>query len=121
MYNLCHRLLVVISASTLTIAFSYPVFAKPSNQSRSTAIQISQPPVEAILANVRVKPSIPSKIVGLKIQRQSAAKLTRSNQAKVVIRQSNRKQPTPSRPNLFNIDRATTRYDNFTAVNRLIE
>lgn len=141
MYNLCRRLLlafakrlpsqkplcksIVISASTLAISFSCPVFANPLNQSPSVTNQISPQPIEAILANIKVKRSIQPKIVKLKVQGQSATKsttkLTRSNQAKVVVRQSNRNKSTGTGSNLFNIDQNTNRYDNFTAVNRLIE
>jgi hypothetical protein len=121
MYNLCHRLSIVIAASTLMIVFGCPGFANPSNQSPRATNQVSPPPVEAILANVRIKPSMQLKTVRLKVQRQGATKLTRSNQTKVVVRQSKRKQPPGTASNLFNIDRVTNRYDNFTAVNRLIE
>jgi hypothetical protein len=149
MYNLCRRLLlafafakrlpsqkrlpaqkplckrIVISASTLAIAFSCPVFANPLNQSPRATNQVSPPPIEAILANVRVKPSIQSNSVRLKVQRQSATKsttkLTGSNQAKVAVRQSKRNKPADSGSNLFNINQSTNRYDNLTAVNRLID
>ncbi len=62
-----------------------------------------------------------SKTVRPKIQSQNVTKSTRANQPKVVVRQSKRNQPAGTGSNLFNIDRATSRYDNFTAVNRLIE
>ena len=133
MYNLCRRLSLVISVSMLAVGFNVPVFAKPPTQARIAVISqngnsatnpISQPPIEAILANVRIKPVIQLKISKLKIQRQrttNITKLTRSQRTKIVARQSNRNRPSSAATNLFNIDRVTSRNDNFTAVNRLIE
>ena len=133
MYNLCRRLSIAISVSTLAFGFNSPVVAKPLTQSRLAIVsqanntdinQISPPPIEAILANVRIKPALQPKIVKLN-QRQgitkSVAKLTRSKRSKIVVRPSYRNRPSSAATNLFNIDRVNSRNDNFTAVNRLIE
>jgi hypothetical protein len=73
MSNLSHRLGIAISVSTLAIVLNYPAIAKP--QPRSKSILTSQltnktvatetgsrQPTDAILANARLKSSIPAKI-----------------------------------------------------------
>jgi uncharacterized Fe-S center protein len=73
MSNLSHRLGIAISVSTLAIVVSYPVIAKPQLRSQSTltsqlttkaavTANVARQPTDAILANVRLKSSIPAKV-----------------------------------------------------------
>jgi hypothetical protein len=73
MSNLSHRLGIAISVSTLAIVVSFPVIAKPQPRSKSiltsqltpkaaVAATRSRQPTDAILANVRLKSSIPAKV-----------------------------------------------------------
>ena len=73
MSNLSHRLGIAISVSTLAIVMSYPVIAKPQPRSKSIITSQltnkaaatetgSRQPTDAILANVRLKSSIPAKV-----------------------------------------------------------
>ena len=73
MSNLSHRLGSAISVSALAIVLNYPVLAKPQHRAKQIiASQIankaavtatgSRQPTDAILANVRLKPSMPAKI-----------------------------------------------------------
>jgi hypothetical protein len=74
MQNLPQRLWIAICVSILSILSSYPVFAKPQPQSKVIATshlskkvsildEISPPPVEAILANLKFNPSLQAKSV----------------------------------------------------------
>jgi hypothetical protein len=73
MSNLSHRLGIAISVSTLAIVVSFPAIAKPQPRSKSiltsqlttkaaTAATGSRQPTDAILANVRIKSSIPANV-----------------------------------------------------------
>jgi dUTPase len=73
MYSLRHRLGIAISVSTLAIVVSYPVIAKPLPRSKqiiasqvttkaAATINVSRQPTDAILANVRLKSSMPANV-----------------------------------------------------------
>ncbi|WP_310424337.1 hypothetical protein [Chamaesiphon sp. VAR_48_metabat_135_sub] len=72
MQNLPHHLWIAICVSILSIWSSYPVFAKPqskviatSHLSKKVSIpnEISPPPVEAVLASLKLNPSFQAKSV----------------------------------------------------------
>jgi hypothetical protein len=73
MSNLRHRLGIAISVSTLAIGLNYPVIAKPQPRAKQiltsqvttkavVTANVSRQPTDAILANVRLKASIPAKV-----------------------------------------------------------
>ena len=73
MSNLSHRIGIVVSVSTLAMVLNYPVLAKPQPRSKpvltsqlttkaAVADNGSRQPTEAILANVKLKSSIPAKV-----------------------------------------------------------
>ncbi len=73
MSNLSHRLGIAISVSILAVVLPYPVIAKPQQRSKpvltsqvttKTAVVVtgSRQPTEAILANIRLKSSTPTKL-----------------------------------------------------------
>jgi hypothetical protein len=73
MSNLSHHLGIAISVSTLAIVLNYPVLAKPQPRSKqiiasqvttkaAATINVARQPTDAILANVRLKPSMPAKL-----------------------------------------------------------
>jgi hypothetical protein len=73
MSNLSHHLGIAISVSTLAIVLNYPVLAKPQPRAKQiiasqvttkavVTINVSRQPTDAILANVRLKSSIPAKL-----------------------------------------------------------
>jgi hypothetical protein len=95
MSNLSHYLGIAISVSTLAIVLNYPVLAKPQPRSKqiiasqvttkaAATINVSRQPTDAILANVRLKSSIPAK-VGKAVTRsvtttKSVARTTKKSQ-----------------------------------------
>ncbi len=136
MYNLHHRLWIAISCSTLvlvellsmSIASSYPVLPKPQSKVVSqignkapATDDISPPPVEAVLASVKIKSSVLSK-TGRTLSRQGAnsksiSTVSRSSLAKKTGRHISADRSLQGISNLTNIDRV----NNVSAVNRLIE
>jgi hypothetical protein len=89
MSNLSHRLGIAISVSTLAIVVSFPVIAKPQPRSKSiltsqlttkaaVAATRSRQPTDAILANIRLKSSIPAKVS--KAATRSVARTTKTSQ-----------------------------------------
>jgi hypothetical protein len=135
MYNLFHRLSIAISVSTLMIVSSYPVQAKPLSHSKivvTSSIEhqslvrddlLSLPPVDTILASVKLKPSIHRKVGRFPhyrgVKRRSIAKVKHSNLGRHLTEARSRSLQGIS--NLIDADRITSRYDDFSAVNRLIE
>jgi hypothetical protein len=135
MYNLHHRLWIAISCSTLvlvaplsmSIAASYPVPKPPSKvvsqlvNKAPTTDDISPPPVEAVLASVKLKSSAISK-TGRNLSRQGAnsrsiSKVPRPSLANKTGRHISADRSLQGISNLTNIDRV----NNVSAVNRLIE
>jgi hypothetical protein len=137
MSKLHHRLWVAISVSALAIVSSCPVSAKP--QPRAKAIvtsqaenpvsvaddEISPPPVEAILARVKVKPANQSKVVRSAtvsiVKARSIVKVTPTVRVKKSGRHVSADRSLQGLSNLTNNDRVTPKYDNYSAVNRLID
>ena len=136
MYNLHHRLWIAISCSTLvlgellsmSIASSYPVFPKPQpkvvsqlDNKAPAKNDISPPPVEAVLASVKIKSSALSK-TGRTLSRQGAnsrsiSKVPRSGLVNKTGRHISADRSLQGISNLTNTDRV----NDVSAVNRLIE
>jgi hypothetical protein len=67
MHNLLHQLCLSLLASTIALGFSCSVLAKPQSVAKVVSTKlptkspisndISRPPVDAVLANVRLKPA----------------------------------------------------------------
>lgn len=114
MHNLLHRLCLSLLASTIALGFSCSVLAKPQSVAKvvstklptksPTTNDISRPPVDAVLANVRLKPA--------------TAKVGRTNPAKV-------NRPVSSTPSLEGISHLTDTNDRNNAsvspVDRLLK
>lgn len=128
MSKLRHRLWVAISVSALAIVSSCPVSAKPQPRSKVivtsqadnsdpvTDDSISPPPVEAVLARVKVKPA--------KVASSNARSIVKV--APTVRLQKSGRHVSAARSlkgisNLIDSDRVTPKYDNYSAVNRLID
>lgn len=131
-----HRLCVAISVSLLAIGSSFPALAKPQSHPKAKAVVVSQvensaavsddnispPPIEAILARVKVKSTTPAKAV-------RAAKISQTT-VKATVAKVRVKQPSyhvgadrslQGISNLTSSDRSKSNYENFSAVNRLID
>jgi hypothetical protein len=117
MHNLPHFLWLAISVSTLAILSSYPVLAKPQSPAKviatshlskkvSVSKEISPPPVEAVLASLKLNPSLRSKGVNSGLPN----KVTNSSQA-------TNSRNTAGISNLTNTDLST----NVSPVDRLIK
>ena len=92
MPNLSHRLGIAISVSMLATVLNYPVLAKPlprakqivasqiANQAAVTAT-VSRQPTDAILAKIRIKPSIQAKVgkatIRSVVETKSVARITK--------------------------------------------
>ena len=92
MSNLSHRLGIAISVSTLAIVLNDPVLAKPQPRARqiiasqtankvAVTATVSRQPTDAILAKIRIKPSLPAKVGKTAIQSvvetKSVARITK--------------------------------------------
>jgi hypothetical protein len=73
MSNISHRLGIAISVSMLAIVLNYPVLAKPQSRAKQiiasqlttkavVTANVSRQPTDAILANVKLKSSMPAKV-----------------------------------------------------------
>jgi hypothetical protein len=95
MSNLSYRLGIAISVSMLAIVVSLPVIAKPQPRSKSiltsqlitkSAVTAdgSRQPTEAILANIRLKSSVPAKVGKVAprpvVMIKSVARITKASQ-----------------------------------------
>jgi hypothetical protein len=135
MYKLHHRLWIAISVSTLAIVSSNPVLAKPQPKvfissaigSKLTVTNnyISPPPVEAILESLKRKPSTPVKKIGTtpkrqSVNRKSISKTTHSIGIKKVGSHITADRSFDGIAEIVNSKQANS-YDNFSAVNRLVE
>jgi hypothetical protein len=126
MYDLHHRLWIAISVSTVAIGLISPALAKPQ-QPLSRAI-VSQPtnkapinisksstPLDAVLANVRPKPSVP------KVKRVNSRQATaRSKTVNNIGRQGNTDPSLRGISHLTDADRDSLN-TNVSAVDRLIK
>ncbi len=115
MSNLSHRLGIAISVSTLAMVLSYPALAKPQLRAKQiVASQIttkavvsttrSRQPTDAILANIRLKSSIPAKVGKVApsvIKTKSVARTTKTSQHVSADRFS-QGTATFTKPNLSN-------------------
>jgi hypothetical protein len=114
MHNLLHRLWISLLASTIALGFSCSVLAKPQSVAKVVSTKlppktpatkdVSRPPVDAVLANVRLKPA--------------TAKVGRTNPVKA-------NRPVSSAPSLQGISHLTDTIDrrttNVSPVDRLIK
>ncbi len=133
MYNLLRHFWITISVSTLTIVSSNPVLAKtPAHAKIVVASQVgnkthvrdeilSLPPVDAILASVKPKPSIHQKLSRFPqyqgVNRRSTAKVKHVNTGHHLS-----EDPSfQGIANLIDADRNSRRADNFSAISQLIE
>jgi hypothetical protein len=141
MHKLHRRLWIACSIFALAFASSHPVLAKSHLQSKVVASKsgktsvildrVSIPPIDAILAGIKTKQSPRTKVVSkahrLVINRKSLAQ--RKLQPKMI---SARRVVHPGAhisadrsfqgiANFIESDRVSVSYDNFSAVNQLIE
>jgi hypothetical protein len=114
MHNLIHRLCLSLLAATIALGFGGSVLAKPQSVAKvvstklptrsATTNDISRPPVDAVLANVRLKPA--------------TAKVGRKNPVKT-------NRPAPNARSLQGISHLTDNTDrpitNVSPVDRLIQ
>jgi hypothetical protein len=131
MYKLHYRLWIAISVSTLAIVSTCPVLAKPQPRAKKVVVtsqienkavvaddEISPPPVEAVLARVKLKSATPAKVV--RTGTPTSSKVPSTVRAKNSGRHvSDRSLQGIS--NLIDNDRVTPKHENFSAVNRLID
>ena len=121
MYHLSHRLWIAISICTLAFGSSYPVIAQPkvattiqTGSKASGLDDVSPQPVEAVLANLKPRPSVRSTIrvpQRSAINRKSPIKITNSS------RTANAGRSIPGISHLIETDRDP----DFSAVNQLIK
>jgi hypothetical protein len=138
MSKLHHRLWVAISVSTLAIVSSCPVLAKPQprsqvivtsqadNRASVTDEYISPPPIEAILARVKVKPAnqVKKVIRAAKVSSVKSGSIVKAKstvRVKHVGRHVSADRSLKGISNLIDSDRVTPKYENYSAVNRLID
>jgi hypothetical protein len=137
MHNIHHRLWIAISVSTLAIVSSHPAVAKPqpkvvvSSAIESKAVatdnNISPQPVDAILDNLKRKPSTPPKKIGgippqrQLVNRKSIAKAPNFSRVKKVSPHITADRSFEGIAELVNSRQVPSSVDNFSAVNRLIE
>jgi hypothetical protein len=130
MYNLSHRLGIAISVSTLAIVLNYPVLAKPQPRAKQIiASQIttkaavtatrSRQPTDAILANVRLKSSMPAKVgkaaTRSVVTTKSVARTTKASQHISADRSS---QGTAT---FTNVDRSNRRNGKSSGLDRWVD
>jgi hypothetical protein len=124
MYNLHYRLWIAILIPTLSIGSNYPVLAKPqppakviltSQVGKKAPItnEISPPPVEAVLASLKLKSSIQSTAV--LPQRQE---INRRSSKSIRV---NKAQSLQGISNLTDPELVKSKSNNVSAVNQLIQ
>jgi hypothetical protein len=136
MYKLHHHLWFAISVSTLAIVSTCPVLAKPQPRSKVVVTsqiehkapvaddEISPPPVEAVLARVKLKPATPAKVVRAatpSVNSRSIVKVPPTARVKHSGRHISADRSLQGISNLIDNDRVTPKHENFSAVNRLID
>ena len=130
MSNLSHRLGIAISVSTLAIVLNYPVLAKPqprakqiiasqiANQAAVTTT-VSRQPTDAILAKIRIKPSIPAKVGKTAIQSvvetKPVARITKK------IKHVDADQSSQGTATFTEVDRSNPRSNKSSGIDRWVD
>jgi hypothetical protein len=129
MSNLSHRLGIAISVSTLAIVLNYPVLAKPqprdkqiiasqiANKAAVTATR-SRQPTDAILANVRLKSSMPAKGKAATRPVVTAKSVARTTKASQHVSADRSSQGTAT---FTNVDRSNPRSNKSSGIDRWVD